>query len=48
MAPAGDEELPLPQRRKERDHFVEDSLLERKAVAAHNVVDLLTIQNLSQ
>jgi hypothetical protein len=44
----GQEEAPpLPRRRKERDHFVEDSPLVTRAVGPQNVVDLLTIQNLS-
>ena len=48
VAPVGYEEVPpLPKRRKERDHFVEDSPLVMRAVVVRNVVDLLTIQNLS-
>jgi hypothetical protein len=48
VVPVGHEEGPLlPRRRKERDHFVEDSPLVTRAVVAQNVVDLLTIQNLS-
>jgi hypothetical protein len=47
VAPAEEQDLPLLRRRKERDHFVGGSPLVTKAVAAQNVVDLLTIQNLS-
>jgi hypothetical protein len=48
VVPVGQEEGPqLPRRRKERGHFVEDSPLVTRAVGAQNVVDLLTIQNLS-
>jgi hypothetical protein len=48
VAPVGDEEgHPLQRRRKERDHFAEDSPLVMRAVVEQNVVDLLTIQNMS-
>lgn len=48
MAPVEDEVArPLLRRRKERDHFEEDSpLVVMRAAVAQNVVDLLTIQNL--
>lgn len=48
MVPVGHGEgLPLQRHRKERDHFVGGSPLVTRAVAAQNVGDLLTIQNLS-
>jgi hypothetical protein len=46
VTPAEEEGHPLLQHKMERGHFVEDSPWVTKAVAAHNVLDLLTIQNL--
>ena len=47
-APVGNEEgLPFLRRKKERGHFAEDSPSATRAVVVQNVVDLLTIQNLS-